>query len=172
MISTRVSIVVGLIVIAGAVASLPVLRQHSPMFNFIFSPSDLYLPLAAADVDLSQENRTFTLQFENKYPGLHWVAIQVEKPTTTGEGYSGAFVLNLEISHDKTPLVKETIKGPGNPFWGGPNRSGFALHWYRSPADIPLGEQLTATVTVVQGDAAFQKRYGGGKLVVSKLSDE
>lgn len=161
-----------LVVLLGVFASTVALRRHSPLFNLIFSPSDLYRPLAVTSIDLSQENAVYKVQFQNKYPGLHWIAIEVEKPNTTVEGYSGNFVLNLEVSDRGATLVKETIKGPGSPFWGGMSRSGFAIHWFRSPNNLPLREPLTATVTVVRGDSAFQAKHGVSKLVVSKLSDE
>ena len=161
----------GLALVLVAAALTPALRRNSSSLNLMFSPPDLYSPMAATDIDLSQDSRSFSIKFQNKYPGLHWLAIEVERPRTTVEGYVSNIVLNLEISSSNAILVKETITGLGNPFWS-ENRGGYALHWYRSPRDLPLGQPLSVTVTVVHGDSTFQQQHGWSKLVVKKLSDE
>jgi hypothetical protein len=165
----RVVIFAGIIAVIIA-AAIPVLRKHSPGFNWIFSPTDLYKPLSVSTIDLGKEGQSYQISFENKYPGLHCFAIQVANPRSTTTAYEGDFVLRLEIRHDHKPVLSKLIHGPSDPY--GSQKSGFAVLWYRAPLDLPLREPLEAEITVVKADQAFVAKHGMPELVVRKLSDE
>ena len=153
-----------------AAATVPALQKSSPAFNWLFSPSDLYEPLAVTSIDLAKEGQIYQVNFENKYPGLHWFAIQAEKPTSGATGYEGDFILQLEVRRKEELLISELIKGPGSPYWS--HKSGFSIHWYRSPDSLPLREPLEVKLSVVRADKVFAEKHGQFNFVVSKLSDE
>ena len=67
-----------------AAASIPTLRRNSTTFNLLFSPSDLHSRLAVRTIDLAKEGEHYKVTFENGYPGLHWFAVQAEKPPAAG----------------------------------------------------------------------------------------
>ena len=151
-------------------AAIPVLRKHSPGFNWTFSPADLYEPLSVSTIDLGKEGQRYQVSFENKYPGSHCFAIQLANPQSTATAYEGDFVLWVEVRHDHKPVLSKLMHGPGNPYRG--HKSGFVVLWYRAPLDLPLREPLEAEITVVKADWAFVAKHGMSELVVKKLSDE
>ena len=158
--------IIGLII----AAAIPVLRKQSPYFNWIFPPTDLYNPLSVSAIDLGKEGRSYQVRFENKYPGLHWFAVQVANPQSTGTGYEGDFVLRLEVRQDHKPVLSKLIHGPSYPYWN--DKSGFVVLLYKAPLVLPLREPLEAEITVVKADRAFAAKHGVSELVVRKLSDE
>jgi hypothetical protein len=167
---SRIIIGVGVVAMIAIWLSVPHFRKTSVLFNFLFTPSDWATPLAKAKIDFGATGKTYEFEFENKYPGLHWFEVQVEKPGSVAYGYKGDFVLSLEIISKDQTIVKKIIKGPGSPY-AGPDE-GFEIYWYRAPSNLPLREPLKARIEIVQGDPSLFKNYGSTEIVVRKLSDE
>ncbi len=140
------------------------------MFNLFFPATDLYEPLAVSEIDFAKEGQSYQIDFDNKYPGLHMLAIRVSNPPQILEEYEGSFILRLLLSKDGKNILSESIEGPGSPFWS--DRSGFVIKHYRVPEELPLGEPLKAEITVIRADQGFEAKYGTSEIVVKKLSDE
>ena len=167
------SVIVGaiiLLLVFSVAASIPTLRRNSTTFNWLFSPSDLYSRLAVSTIDLAKEGERYHVTFENRYPGLHWFAIQVEEPPAAGKAYEGEFILRLEVNSNGKPILSELVEGPGDPYLS--REGGFVLHRYRVPGDLPLRETLNAEITIVKASETFESKHGLSELVVKKLSDE
>lgn len=159
-----------LIVIVGGGLGIHYLRQTSTLFNMIFTPPDWSVPLATTSIDFGKNGQIYLLNFQNKYPGLHWFEVRVAKPSTYfSEGYKGDFELLLEIKSEGKIIESKTIKGPGGPFSG--EKEGFAMFWYRVPNTLPLRKPLEAKITVLKADNEFFARYGTTELAIRKLSD-
>lgn len=159
-----------LVALIALLLSVQHLRKTSILFNFIFTPSDWATPLAMTPIDFGATGKVYEFEFENKYPGLHWFEVRVEKPGSVAYGYKGNFVLNLVITSKDKTIINKTIQGPGGPYAG--RDEGFEIFWYRSPDNLPRGERLKAKIQIVQGDPSIFKNYGGTVLAVRKLSDE
>ncbi len=148
------------------------LQATSPMFNFFFSPDDLYEQLACSDIDLSAEGSSVSLDFVNNYPGNHWIEIIVDNPTDLHNTYETKFELNIEIKDNDKELLATTANQPEIPFWGVKDHSGFAILTYDVPSKLPIRTQLTANITVKKADADFDDLYGKQRLCIKKYSDE
>ncbi len=155
-----------------AVAGHHYLRGSSPLYNFFFSPSYLYLNLAEVDFDLSTFGTNRELQFTTKYPGNHWVSVLVENPAKVMESYASDFEVKISISSEGRIFSESIASDSSFWFYGGPERSGFALKTYKIPSELPIGQPLTAKVTVMKESPGFNKRYGNQRLIISKYSDE
>lgn len=147
------------------------LRQTSPAFNFFFSPSDLYTPLIVKPFDISIKGNTFTVDFQNKYPGLHWFNFGVEKPFNPESPICAReYAVQISIFQNDTEVASKTVHAPCKEgFRDVPDENRF---WYFSPQDLPLREPLKAVVTVQNPDADFAKHYGKVIFEIAKLSDE
>lgn len=162
-----------LALLVGILLVVPYLRAHSPLFNFIFSPPDLYMPLGETEISLAQTGHTYTIPFRPIYPGNHTVDVLVQRPTEISEPYKGDYTLLCQFAGSDGRVVQETvIQGGGYPFWGASENSGLTIHWFEVPSDVPRGESFVLNVTVKRPDQNFEKRHGKTRLVVRKRSDE
>ena len=148
------------------------LRSTSPLYNFFFSPSDLYTDLASETFDMTKTGNSIELPFISKYPGNHWVVVLVENPAELQAGYGSDFKVKVSIK-DGTEIVSETITD-NSKFWfyGGTERSGFALSTYKIPKDWQLNHPLIVSAEVLKPSQSFENKYGSQRIVVSKFSDE
>jgi hypothetical protein len=158
------------IVVIGGGFGVHQLRKHSRFFNMVFTPSDWSVPLATSAIDFGTQGQTYTLNFENKYPGLHWLEVRVTKPITISDKYKSDFELQLEMKYGEKLIVSEVIKGPGSSFSG--SEKGFEIFWYRVPGKLPLRKPIEAKITILKSDKNFASIYGNAELAIRKLSDE
>jgi len=148
------------------------LRNSSPLYNFFFSPGDLYSNLAESDFDLSARGLEKELKFTTKYPGNHWLAILVESPPELMEKYKSDFEVKIQVLGEKGVLSESVVSDSSFWFYGGQYRSGFALATYKVPSVLPLGQSLTIKATVLKESTEFTKKYGKQRIIMSKYSDE
>ncbi len=73
------------------------LRGNSTLYNFFFSPSDLYSNLAESTFNLTEKEISKEFKIVHKYPGNHWVAVLVEKPVNVGDHYDSNFKVKVSI---------------------------------------------------------------------------
>ncbi len=168
-----VLVVVGLF-LAGTLG-ISYLRLHSAIFNFFFSPTDLYDSLAETAFDLDKKGQSYELHFRPPYPGNHAFKFLVTHPVPVGDVYHAEYSLILQILNEGGKVLLDTVIGPpdGNSgFWGRSGNSGFFLHIFKVPSDFPRGKNLIARVTVMREDSSFRQKYGPVRLVVKKFSDE
>ena len=147
------------------------LRANNTLYNFIFSPNDLYQTLAVSNFDLTKKGKVANLDFTHKYPGNHWVAVIVENPIEVRESYSNDFEVNIEIRKNDRVLLTKTLSDSSFWFHGGKGRSGFALFKYKVPKDLPMYEGLSAKLVVKKNSPEFKIKYGEHKLEIGKFSD-
>ena len=145
------------------------LRSSSPLYNFFFSPSDLYHNLAESNYDLSVRGLEKKLKFTIKYPGNHWLAILVESPPELMGEYKADFLVKIQILSEKRVLSESVVSDSS--FWIHSGR-GFALTTYNVPGELPIGEPLTINAIVVKESPTFTKQYGKQRIIMSKYSDE
>ena len=169
----KVITIISLIIIAvGGYLGLQYLHKNSPIFNFFFTPKDLYSPVVCSNFDLSKNNN-YQLSFTNKYPGGHNLEILVEKPTKILDKYVTEFKIRVIISAEDKKIVNTVVTEKNiSSFWGGENNSGFAIYRYRVPSDLPQGKLLKATIQIEMSDEDFYEKYGKQKLCFTKHSDE
>lgn len=148
------------------------LRNSSPLYNFFFSPDDLYSTLAEATFDLSAQGMEKELSFTAKYPGNHQLAILVESPLVPPAEYPSDFEVKVQVTGGAGLLSESLISDANSWFYGGQSHSGFALVTYRVPVDFPLGEMISIRVTVIEASPDFEVEYGAQRIIVSKTSDE
>ena len=148
------------------------LRSNSVAYNFFFSPDDLYDNLASADIDLSTVGSSINLQYMHKYPGNHWVAVLVEKPDRTPASYNDDFEVTLQVIHEGNVLLNRSLSNSSFWFYGGAERSGFALINYKVPRDLPANIPLSAKLVIQKASSDFRSKYGDQRLIISKFSDE
>ena len=158
--------------VAVAVLSHYQLRRSSILYNFLFSPDDLYQTLDESDFDLSSQGIERELKFKIKYPGNHWLAILVESPPETTEKYKSDFDVKIQIFDKEGILTESVVSDSSLWFYGGQQRSGFALATFKVPSDLPLDQQLNIRVSVVKESPGFTKLYGKHRIIMSKFSDE
>jgi len=91
------------------------LRNTSPLYNYFFSPKDLYKTLAESDFDLSNSGLEKELIFTAKYPGNHWVAILVEHPPGAMEKYQSDFKVKIEMIGENK-VLSESFANDSN-YW-------------------------------------------------------
>jgi hypothetical protein len=157
------------------VVSVPIhyyLRSNSVAYNFFFSPDDLYDNLASSGINLSVHGGAVDLQYMHKYPGNHWIAVLVEKPDRTPASYNNDFEVTLQVSNKEDVLLNRSLSDSGFWFYGGSERSGFALINYKVPRDLPANIPLVAKLVVKKASPDFQSKYGDQRLIISKFSDE
>lgn len=148
------------------------LRKASPLYNFFFSPSDLYTNLASAEFDITKAGYSKQLSFSSKYPGNHWIAIVVQEPAEHLAGYGDDFKVRVTIK-DGGNVITETVADNSRFwFWGGKKRSGFALATYDVPEQWAVGQDLVAVAEVLKPSPSFQEKYGKQIIVVRKFADE
>ena len=147
-------------------------RETSPLYNFLFSPSDLYSNLVKTNFDLTKKGFTKKIIITNKYPGNHWIALLVNKPTKTGDKYDSDFKVKITIKNKTNVILEKIVSDSSFWFYGGKNNSGFALLSYKSPNILPLGIPLNIEIKVLTPSKNFEKKYGKQFLVVEKFSDE
>ena len=147
------------------------LRKTSPLFNFLFSPGDLYEPLACTEFDLSKTGE-YTLSFQNQYPGNHRIEILVDNPPAVAATFHSEFKLNIKITDIDTVILDKTLTQPGPPFWRADGEGGFVALSYHVPKDLPRGQKLKASIEIETPDEAFLRRYGEQTLCIRKFSDE
>lgn len=148
------------------------LRTNSPMYNLVFSPSDLYNSLADDAFNLSNERLTKEFKIVHKYPGHYCIALIVENPVGSGVKYDSVFLLNISfIKNDKVVLAR-IVSDTSFWFWGGKEKSGFILMTYDTPRQLPVGVPLVAKIKVLKADSQFNFKYGLPKIIIRKLSDE
>lgn len=148
------------------------LQTASPLFNFFFSPNDLYDPLACTEFDLSTVGG-YELNFQNKYPGNHSIAVLVEHPPRVSDSYLTDFKLIIKIIDGSKAIIDKEITKPIFSFWGGGKQnSGFAVFTYKVPLDLERERALRATVQIEVPDEKFTARYGKQKICIQKFSDE
>jgi len=164
--------IIVLLILAILVALHIQLRESSPLYNFFFSPPDLYNNLAAADFDLTETGLATNLEVKHKYPGNHWVAILVEKPTELFEKYNSDFEVKITITNNNKVVFSSTATDSSSWFLGSTNRSGFSLLTYKIPDMFPIGALLVFKVEVVKGSPDFTKKYGKQRIIITKYSDE
>ena len=148
------------------------LRTSSPLYNFCFSPADLYSNLAESDFDLSINGLERELKFTTKYPGNHWLAILVDSPPEIMEKYPSDFKVKIQILGEKEVLSESVVSDSSFWFYGGKNHSGFALTTFNVPGNLPFAQPLTIKVTVKKESPGFTKKYGKQRIIMSKYSDE
>jgi hypothetical protein len=148
------------------------LRSSSPLYNFFFSPSDLYKTLGESSFDLSKQGLEKELKFTTKYPGNHWLAILVESPPEIMEKYKSDFEVKVQVLSESGVISESVVSDSSFWFYGGQQRSGFALATYKAPSDLPLGQPLTIKATVINESPGFTEKYGKQRLIMSKYSDE
>jgi len=159
-------------IVAFAVLAHYHLRSSSPLYNFFFSPADLYSNLAESDFDLSVEGLEKELKFSIKYPGNHWLAILVDSPPKLMEKYPSDFKVKIQVLGKGEVLSESVVSDSSFWFYGGKNRSGFALTTFKVPSSLPLSQPLAIKATVVEASSGFTKKYGKQRLIMSKYSDE
>lgn len=146
-------------------------RRTSPFFNFLLPPSDKFVPLASAEIDLSRKGMKVELPFKPKYPGNHQLDLEVEK-LDLGAQFRGRFLLDIQIRNKKNEtVITGKVAEPSSAFWGNHNR-GFTLQSFAVPGQIGLGETAVAEIRIITPDAEFAKIYGQTKLAVRKGADE
>ena len=160
-----------------ACIGLPILahqyfQSRSPLYNFFFSPDDLYNNLSESDFDLSKQDLSESLSFKIKYPGSHWVSIIVENPPKLMEGYASDFEVKISIFENEKLISEFIVNDDYLWFYGGKGRSGFALKTYKAPSDLPINTSLVVRVQVVKSDPIFSDKYGKQRLIFTKISDE
>ena len=148
------------------------LRATSPAYNFFFSPSDLYTNLASAKFDITNTGYSTQLPFSSKYPGNHWVALLVEEPAEHLKSYGDDFRVKIIIKNGEETITEGVANNSRFWFFGGPDRSGFALTTYRVPEHWLVGQNLVALAEVLKPSPSFQEKYGKQTIVVGKYSDE
>lgn len=149
--------IVALVSIVLAVAFGSYLRKTSPLFNLLFSPSDLYEPLAISEITVSEGGAKIAKEFSNKYPGSHTVGILVSNPTSVGESYDMDFTVKIQIAENGIIKEDKVISEPYFPFWGAKSNSGIALLHYRVPDDLPLNSNQEVIVTIEKPSQLFEK---------------
>jgi hypothetical protein len=146
-------------------------RRVSPIFNFLFPPSDKFVPLAAAKLDLAKQGLKVELPFRPKYPGGHRLDLEVQKYDPEIP-FKGKFLLNVCIKdQNKHAVINRTVSGPVTSFWGN-EKKGFTLLSFVVPGQIGLGENGAVEIIILTPDADFAKTYGDAKFVINKDSDE
>lgn len=148
------------------------LRSSSPLYNFFFSPADLYSNLAESNFDLSVKGLEKELKFSTKYPGNHWLAILVDSPPELMEKYPSDFKVKIQVLGEGEVLSESVVSDSSFWFYGGKNRSGFALTTFKVPSSLPLSQPLAIKATVVEASSGFTKKYGKQRIIMSKYSDE
>ena len=157
------------------VVSVPIhyyLRSNSVAYNFFFSPDNLYNNLASSAFDLSVVGSVADMQYIHEYPGNHWIAVLVEKPDRVPASYDDDFEVTLQVSDKEGILLNRSLSDSSFWFYGGIERSGFALFNYKVPNDLPANVPLSAKLVVYKGSPEFQSKYGNQRLIISKFSDE
>ncbi len=167
---TRVLLLVVLLVLG--ISGHSYLRGHSALYNFFFSPADLYRNLAEADFDLSAEGMERQFQLSHQYPGNHWLAILVEKPVKFGDHYDNDFVVSVSIEQQGKVLFEQKTSDSRFWFWGRPERRGFAMLRYKVSRDLPITVPLLVNIKVTKASAGFTEKFGKQRLIISKYSDE
>lgn len=148
------------------------LRTSSPLYNFFFSPADLYSNLAESDFDLSTKGLERELKFSSKYPGNHWLAILVDSPPEIMEKYPSDFRIKIQVLGEKEVLSESVVSDSSFWFFGGKSRGGFALTTFKVPSNLPLSQPLRIIATVEKESPGFTKKYGKQRIILSKYSDE
>jgi hypothetical protein len=159
-----------LIILCGGYFTVNYLHKNSVLFNFFFSPKDLFSPLICTQFDLSQKN-TYVLEFENKHPGNHWLEVLVEKPTKVLENYETHYKLRIIISSEEGQLLDKIVTEKDLlPFWS--IKSGFSIYNYKVPTDLPREKRLKASIQIIEPDESFSTKYGKQEMCFKKYSDE
>ena len=161
-----------ILAMAALVASHFQLRESSTLYNFFFSPPDLYNNLAEASFDLTETGASTRLEVTHIYPGNHWIAILVEKPAELFEKYSSDFEVKITTTSNNKVLFDSTVTDSSSWFLGSADRSGFSLLTYKIPDIAPIGSPLVFTVEVIKVSPEFTNKYGKQRIIISKYSDE
>lgn len=163
----KLIVVVGVLGILVAVFMFA--RRNSPMFNFVFTPHDMFEPLAAKVVDLARQGNTITLHFSPKYPGNQCLDLEVDK-LDPGSPIKSTLALSVTIKNGNGNQIQTKPASFSN-FWS-EKYKGFSLVTFRVPEDLKVGESVTVVVTVSSADTQFTEKYGSTHFVVRKGADE
>ena len=138
-----------------------------PLLMLIAPPQDLRIPLGVQNID--PEKREYHFEFQHKYVGNHVVDLSFRKLESMESAHTNIEVEYVVSIGGRTVFTQKSQKGW--PYWGMKN-SGLTFVSYDIPQALPVGEKVSATVTL-QGDIeAFINKYGPTQLIVRKGSDE
>jgi hypothetical protein len=157
------------LVATGLVASVILLRGHSPLFNLLFPPSGMYVPMASAP--LSTQNRTYEFEVIHKYPGSYDLAIEAPSSPGLGSPYQMDFQATVSIHLGDEKILEKNITEPSSMFWRNES-GGIVLLSYSVPELLPRNDPARIALQTKGNVANFSSRYGTSTLVVRKGSDK
>ena len=145
------------------------LRISSPLFNFFFPPSDLYVPLSSEKLLKSPHH--YSVAASHKYPGQYEIQIQASSSSGIGILYEVRFSAEVIISYGDKELFRASLEKPEYQFWGNDD-GGIVLVNYRVPETVQRSLPVQIDV-ILNGDIQhFIDKYGDSQIQVKKRSDE
>ena len=161
------------LLLALGVASFWWLRLNSPLFNFFFTPKDIWQEMVVGDIDLTKFGRVQAVSFSSKYPGNYAINLNVFCLEKT-DHYQSRIRLKCSI-YQNGILINEFESKDADMhagYIGLDGSAGIRLIELSSPKDFPLREEVEFRFEVIRTDSEFHKKYGKTSLTIDKDSDE
>lgn len=170
--------VVALATLCGGVRALrtPILEGRvAPGLGWILlalaPPPDLPHQGGSVVIDPSATGNHYRFTATHRYVGGYVIGLAVDRGFRR-IGTTEDLGLRLRLVCDGVggSVFDRELGADPSPWWsGGPERhGGFTLSYYEVPKDIPRGERLECSATVVHGSVEFAKRYGATRLYLEK----
>ena len=166
-------IALALIVVVAFIAEKQRIQQGrflpglSSLFRLAFPPDDLWTPLASTSLDSSKTKYEFT--FHHKYSGQHEIDIVFPKTGKTSVPQHNLSLLVSIASRESAPFHRSSSRISS---FDGISEDGLSFITYSVPDDVPVLEQVVATITLKGDIRHFLDQYGNAQLIIRKASDK
>jgi hypothetical protein len=120
-----------------------------PWYLLIFPPEDLYAFLAETTIIPDESNKVYRFEFSAKYIGTYQIGFITAERIPLPSYDSSYFALSLHVQFkvgDKILLSPFTTKMQSS--WWGREETGFILHIFRIPEDVPLDEIIQCEIQI------------------------
>jgi hypothetical protein len=137
-------------------------------------PADLDELLVSVPLDIAAKGSTAEAHFTNKYAGRYDVGVLLS-------GYNSYWMdkprhglaslklkLHVEFFSRQSLLLVRGVDADAGPFCSPHTGNGLWLSSYECPDDLPLDEEITCHVTVVEPDRELSVRFGSAIFFMQK----
>lgn len=147
------------------------------LVNVVAPPTDLYKPLINSEINISDKGKIYTYNYKHKYIGTYDIGIYLDNYSdklqfvSKDKRYKLKLKLEIKLFYKDKVYLTKVLEENYSPF-SGASGSGFSLMYYKCPLDLPVNQDITCEVKVIESDDVLSNNYGPVKFYIQKISDK